>query len=110
MYQNMNQSNLFQITIEIRNILYVFQRQLDGYDFPVYSTPSCPRNATEWSERSSYLNCTKSNGYTCLPNDNFTELLEFCYTQPLIPIEEGNYSTSNVNLNLCAMYFLVSSI
>lgn len=26
----------------------------------------------------------------CLPNENRTELLEFCYLFPQIPIEEGN--------------------
>lgn len=64
-------------------------RKIDGYKFPVYSTAFCPRNETEWNERSSDLHCTKSNGYTCLPNENFTELLEFCYTEPLIWIQKG---------------------
>ncbi|XP_052695637.1 uncharacterized protein LOC128174033 [Crassostrea angulata] len=64
-------------------------KRLDGYKFPVYSTPFCPRNESEWSKRSSFLNCNKTNGYTCLPNENFTELLEFCYNQPWILIEEG---------------------
>lgn len=63
--------------------------KLDGYKFPVYSTQSCPLNQTEWSERSSTLNCSKRNGYMCLPNQNFTELLEFCYTERLIRIQEG---------------------
>lgn len=89
-----------------------FQRKLDGYEFPVYSTPFCPRNTTEWSERSSYLNCTESNGYTCLPNENFTELLEFCYRYPFILIEEGNNWTSklHVNLNLLCHVHVFSSI
>lgn len=64
-------------------------RKIDGYKFPVYSTAHCPRNETEWNERSSALNCTESNGYTCLPNHIFTELLEFCYTEPLIWIQKG---------------------
>lgn len=66
-----------------------FQRKLDGYKFPVYSTQFCPRNESEWNKRSSTLNCNKTNGYTCLPNQQFTELLEFCYTQPRILIEKG---------------------
>ncbi|XP_052695771.1 uncharacterized protein LOC128174201 [Crassostrea angulata] len=63
-------------------------RKLDGYEFPVYSTKSCPRNATEWNERSSAINCTEDNGYLCLPNENITQLLEFCYVFPFILIQE----------------------
>lgn len=64
-------------------------RKLEGYKFPVYSTEFCPRNETEWNKRSSALRCNETNGYTCLPNERFTELLEFCYTQPRILIEAG---------------------
>lgn len=70
-------------------IIEIFQKKLDGYKFPVYSTPFCPGNESEWNKRSSAISCNKTNGYTCLPNENFTELLEFCYTQPWILIEEG---------------------
>lgn len=63
-------------------------KKLDGYDFPVYTTEFCPRNQSEWSERSSSINCSKSNGYLCLPNENITELLEFCYIYPFLWIEE----------------------
>eukprot|EP00105_Crassostrea_gigas_P015441 XP_011432436.1 PREDICTED: uncharacterized protein LOC105331802 [Crassostrea gigas] len=66
-----------------------FQRKLDGYKFPVYSTAFCPRNETEWAERSSALNCNKSNGYTCLPNENFDQLLEYCYIVPVERIQKG---------------------
>ncbi|XP_065927658.1 uncharacterized protein [Magallana gigas] len=62
---------------------------LNGYKFPVYTTESCPRNQTEWSERSSAINCTESNGYLCLPSEDLAELLEFCYFDPLILIEKG---------------------
>eukprot|EP00105_Crassostrea_gigas_P010596 XP_011425934.1 PREDICTED: uncharacterized protein LOC105327268 [Crassostrea gigas] len=64
-------------------------KKLDGYKFPVYSTPFCPQNESEWAKRSSVLNCNETNGYTCLPNEKLTELLEFCYTQRWILIEEG---------------------
>lgn len=59
----------------------------------MYSTDFCPRNETEWEERSTVLNCTKKNGYTCLPDEHFTELLEFCYTDPWILIEEGKIAS-----------------
>ncbi|XP_052694853.1 uncharacterized protein LOC128173180 isoform X1 [Crassostrea angulata] len=64
-------------------------RKLEGYEFPVFSTERCPQNHAEWNERSSIINCTQSNGYTCLPNENFTELLEFCYVYPRIFITKG---------------------
>lgn len=63
-------------------------KKLDGYEFSVYSTEFCPKNQEEWNLRSSAINCTSTNGYMCLPNDNFTELLEFCYIYPRILIQE----------------------
>lgn len=77
---------IFKTSLKLKHI---FQRKLDGYEFPVYSTEYCPRNETEWKERSTAINCSDKNGYVCLPNDNITELLEFCYTIPFIWIEEG---------------------
>lgn len=62
---------------------------MDGYAFPVYVTDLCPRNRTEWRERSLSLNCTKTNGYTCIPNEDFTKLLQFCYTDLRIRIQKG---------------------
>eukprot|EP00105_Crassostrea_gigas_P013633 XP_011430007.1 PREDICTED: uncharacterized protein LOC105330117 isoform X3 [Crassostrea gigas] len=62
-------------------------RKLEGYEFPVYSTEFCPRNRSEWDQRSSVISCTDKNGYMCLPNENRTELLEFCYIYGQTPIE-----------------------
>ena len=55
----------------------------------VQSTTSCPRNKTDWNKRSSSINCNETHGYMCLPNDKFTNLLEFCFTSPRIGISEG---------------------
>lgn len=74
----------------IVNNLFNFQKKLDGYEFPVYSTEFCPRNQTEWDERSSAINCNKTNGYMCLPNEQRTELIEFCYGDPITWVQEGN--------------------
>ncbi|XP_065925457.1 uncharacterized protein [Magallana gigas] len=70
-------------------LLHYECKELDGYKFPVYSTELCPRNQTEWNERSSAINCTKDNGYLCFPNEKFTQLLEFCYRTRFIWIQEG---------------------
>nr|XP_034333304.1 uncharacterized protein LOC117691389 isoform X1 [Crassostrea gigas]XP_034333305.1 uncharacterized protein LOC117691389 isoform X2 [Crassostrea gigas] len=72
------------------SILLLYEsRKLEGYKFPVYSTEFCPRNQTEWDERSSAINCTETNGYMCLPNEQRTELIEFCYIDPFAWVEEG---------------------
>lgn len=55
----------------------------------MYSTKFCPKNQMEWNLRSSAINCTDTNGYMCIPNENITELLEYCYIHRQIPIEEG---------------------
>ena len=68
-----------------------FQKKVEeGYKFAVYRTRACPRNKTEWEKRESAFNCSKeSSSYTCLPNENITELLEFCYPQQVLASHEG---------------------
>lgn len=92
----------------IMNIhFYNFQMKLDGYDFPVYTTEFCPKNQTEWNERSSAINCTESNGYMCLPSENITMLLEFCYTYPSIFMEEGEQlKNSSLRRMICFKNFI----
>lgn len=63
--------------------------QLHDYKFPVYTTEICPRNQTEWKKRSSALHCTDFKGYMCVPNEDFTSLLEFCYSSFKIAIQPG---------------------
>lgn len=67
-----------------------FQKKLEGYRFPVYSTELCPRNQAEWNKRSSSINCNETNGYMCVPNYNLNQLLEFCSVYPFLWIEKGN--------------------
>lgn len=66
-----------------------FQKNVIGEELIVYSTSSCPENKTEWEKRSAAINCNKTHGYTCLPNDKLTEIVEFCYTLPRIGITKG---------------------
>lgn len=70
--------------------IFNFQKILEGYRFPVYTTEFCPRNQAEWNERSSAINCNVTNGYVCVPNENLKQLLEFCYGSPFLWIEKGN--------------------
>ena len=54
----------------------------------------CPRDEREWQKAASRLNCSKDfqstdNKYHCLPADNLTTLLEFCYNRTRTPVGEG---------------------
>ena len=80
---------LFSILI-IVNYVDKFQRELDGYKFPVYTTESCPENEKEWNRKSSAFNCSKESSYACFPNNETTELIEFCYPLRIIIIPEGS--------------------
>nr|XP_034321803.1 uncharacterized protein LOC105340145 isoform X6 [Crassostrea gigas] len=80
---------LLFVTVTYTVVLFCDCRPLDGYVYPVYTTEVCPKNLTEWQERSSAFNCNKTNAYMCVPNENITELLEFCYSGPQIRIVKG---------------------
>lgn len=81
--------NLHWLCIKIWGYLCYFQRELEGYKFPVYTTEFCPRNEREWNNRSSEYNCKEESTYACFPNDNLTELVEFCYPMKIIAISRG---------------------
>lgn len=83
------------------------QRKLEGYKFPVYTTQSCPSNETEWEARSSVFNCQGESSYACFPNENITELLEFCYPFEVISIHEGKtLISSRENCTLFVTVFI----
>nr|XP_022286571.1 uncharacterized protein LOC111099549 isoform X2 [Crassostrea virginica] len=64
-------------------------RELNGYKFPVFTTEFCPRNISEWNKRASAFNCTVGSTYACFPNNNISELIEFCFPLQTIPISKG---------------------
>lgn len=97
-------ASFFECIKQLKNDLAVIQRPLDGYAYPVYTTDVCPKNLTEWKERSSAFNCNKTNAYMCVPNENITELLEFCYSGPQIRIVKGK---NNLTIKQFA-YFHIS--
>nr|XP_022287913.1 uncharacterized protein LOC111100394 isoform X2 [Crassostrea virginica] len=52
----------------------------------------CPRNEKEWLKASKRLNCSDIspvNRYHCLPADNLTTLLEFCYNRTRPQVVKG---------------------
>ena len=76
-----------------KKIIYVksinYRESWTGINFQ-YTTEFCPRNETEWLERSYLFNCTgEDNTYACFPNDAITELIEFCYPLQIIAIPPG---------------------
>lgn len=62
--------------------------KISSYDC-VHVTEFCPRNKAEWDRRSIVFNCSKSNSYMCLPNEQLTALVEFCYYGSQTPIHSG---------------------
>lgn len=76
-------------------IEYLFVCQIPqqaGYYFPVYTVEICPRNELEMKNRSYVNKCNKNNSYMCIPDENLTSLLEFCYPYPAIPVPKGENS------------------
>lgn len=106
-------ASFFECIKQLKNDLAVIQRPLDGYAYPVYTTEVCPKNLIEWKERSSALNCNQTNAYMCVPNENITELLEFCYSGPQIRIVKGK---NNLTIKQFAYFhisrynFIISSL
>lgn len=73
----------------LNDFFLLLKGPMDGYIFPVYSTKACPKNKAEWLRRSFVLNCTVRNGYMCIPNENLTALVEFCYIVHKVAIPKG---------------------
>ena len=54
----------------------------------------CPRDEKEWQKSSKRLNCSDDNTspknkYHCLPIDNLSTLLEFCYNRTRAQVIKG---------------------
>ena len=51
------------------------------------------RISAQETARNGWINCTgEDNTYTCFPNDEITELIEFCYPLQVIGITPGKNS------------------
>ena len=82
--------------------VYIFQKEPSGYEFTVYSTAFCPGNETEWNKRKAIFNCPINSIYACFPNNEITELIEFClpWKHNNFPIGKGKclaYVTAALN-------------
>lgn len=80
-----NVTLLFAVIIKI--LVYTSIQYCDCVPLPsLYTTKSCPKNEIEWKKRSEALKCSKERGYMCLPNAQFTELVELCHIYPQITL------------------------
>lgn len=61
------------------------------FSFEVNPVNDCPVNKETWEMASARLNCNSTHGYHCVPNKQFTSLIEFCYPKGYkYPFEKGN--------------------
>lgn len=92
------------------------------YRYPVNSVTSCPTNAANWETAARRRNCSfdevkPKNLYLCVPNQEKTEFLEFCYDEIRPMVQPGKYTCSykhslpfpsffkNINENVTLPYF-----
>ena len=57
----------------------------------------CPRDDEEWQKAANRMNCSTDvqgtkNKYHCLPADNLTTLLEFCYNRTRTQVVTGTHA------------------
>ena len=64
----------------------------------------CPRDEEAWQKASNRMNCSTDvqgtkNKYHCLPADNLTTLLEFCYNRTRTQVVEGTNAVISTKYN-----------
>ncbi|XP_061176059.1 serine/threonine-protein phosphatase 6 regulatory ankyrin repeat subunit A-like [Saccostrea echinata] len=63
------------------------------YRYPVFPVTSCPLNTTDWNSSARRRNCSLDdvrNRYLCVPNQQKSVLLEFCYDEVRPMVQKGN--------------------
>nr|XP_022328771.1 uncharacterized protein LOC111127808 isoform X2 [Crassostrea virginica] len=73
-------------TILLLHVPVYQSRFIPGFEYLVYRTEYCPRSEEEYKGRSSALGCTVNSSYACMPNEELTELWEFCYPLQILYI------------------------
>lgn len=69
--------------------------------FDVFPVEKCPMCKEDWEMASRRLNCHSTHGYHCVPNKQFTSLIEFCYPKGRrFPFEKG----SAILLDIISIY------
>nr|XP_022304344.1 uncharacterized protein LOC111111578 [Crassostrea virginica] len=73
---------------------------MDDNNDAVYKTTSCPTNHSEWLSRSASIQCKSEQGYMCVPDENLTGLIEFCYKFRNIGLRKEHCVLRNQNNSL----------
>ncbi|XP_078322460.1 uncharacterized protein LOC144622056 isoform X2 [Crassostrea virginica] len=81
------------------------------YRYPVFPVTSCPANAGDWKQAAKQRNCNLTgvrNTYLCLPNQEKTTILEFCYDEVRPMVQEDNCielaGSGTINQYGCTMF------
>nr|XP_022291880.1 uncharacterized protein LOC111103131 isoform X2 [Crassostrea virginica] len=77
------------------------------YRYPVFPVTSCPANAVDWKQAAMQRNCSLTgvrNTYMCLPNQEKTTLLEFCYDEVRPMVQEELAGSGTINQYGCTMF------
>lgn len=72
----------------------------------------CPRDGKEWQHASHRLNCSDDasspmNRYHCLPADNLTTLLEFCYNRTRTQVVKGTHTVKSAKKHMQFLKFIL---
>lgn len=83
--------------------------QCAEYSFKVFPVENCPMSRESWESASTRLKCNSTQGYHCVPNKQFTSLIEFCYPKgPRFPFEAGIHTYIYLEYFFCYLRFLSS--
>lgn len=73
--------------------------------FEVFPVEKCPMCKEDWEMASRRLNCNSTHGYHCVPNRQFTSLIEFCYPKgDRFPFEKGIV----IPFDIITLFYLIS--
>lgn len=87
----MSQFRVYSLLIVPVIINYIVLNVSADYDFNVIPVEKCPMSKEDWNMASARLKCNNTHGYHCVPNKQFTSLIEFCYPKGYrFPFEAGN--------------------
>lgn len=91
--------NVCQLPCVIFQFFYHQKYFQAEYVFDVFPVQKCPMCKEDWEMASRRLNCNSSYGYHCVPNKQFTSLIEFCYPKgPRFPFEKGTAFLLDITL------------
>ncbi|XP_062587829.1 uncharacterized protein LOC134249500 [Saccostrea cucullata] len=65
-----------------------------------YIVDSCPLSKANTTEAASKLNCINDvfgrSQYVCVPNENLTAVVEFCYTKSIVGLYQAGYCLKTI--------------